>query len=244
MSVRYENEIERHNVNGCVVAIMVDSDPQNPRTEWDNVSTMVCWHRRYDLGDKHDFATPQDFMAWWLDGPDDGGTIKPLYLYDHGSVAISTTPFSCPWDSGQVGWAYITKEQAESQGLPDPAKIIEDEVETYGQYLNGEVYGFSVDDEEGHFIDSSWGYFGLDCVKEEAFAVANGVRNHVRYKADDDGMPVSATLSVRIDRKDFERIVGEPLDDDEFKAVIEQLSRKMLDATVNRESQVEALKAI
>jgi hypothetical protein len=33
--------------------IIIDyyQDPMNPRTEWDNAATMVCWHRNYDLGD-------------------------------------------------------------------------------------------------------------------------------------------------------------------------------------------------
>jgi hypothetical protein len=242
MSVRYQNEIERHNVNGCVVAIMADTDPQNPRTEWDNACTMVCWHNRHALGDKHDFPSPQDFMEWWDAIHKDTGTLKPLYLYDHSSLRISTTPFSCPWDSGPVGWAYITKEQAERERLPDPAKTIEGEVETYSQYLDGEVYGFSVDDEEGNFIDGSWGYYGIECVREEAFAVANGVRNHVQYKHDNHDSPVSAVISVRIDRSDFKHIAAGDFTDGDFMAVIEQLSRRMLDATISRESQMQALR--
>ena len=27
----------------------------------------------------------------------------PVYLYDHGGITISTSPFSCPWDSGFFG---------------------------------------------------------------------------------------------------------------------------------------------
>lgn len=36
--------------------------------------------------------------------------ILPLYLYDHGSITMSTGAFSCPWDSGQVGWIYASKK--------------------------------------------------------------------------------------------------------------------------------------
>ena len=35
---------------GYTIAIDYDSDPSNPR-EWDNFGTMVCFHRRYALGD-------------------------------------------------------------------------------------------------------------------------------------------------------------------------------------------------
>jgi hypothetical protein len=34
-----------------------------------------------------------------------------LYLYDHGGITISTGPFSCPRDSGQVGFIYASHKQ-------------------------------------------------------------------------------------------------------------------------------------
>lgn len=37
--------------------------------------------------------------------------ILPLFLYDHSGITISTGPFSCPWDSGQVGWIYAEKKK-------------------------------------------------------------------------------------------------------------------------------------
>ncbi len=41
----------------------------------------------------------------------------PLYLYDHSGLAMSTGKFlraspSCRMDSGQVGWIYVSKEDA------------------------------------------------------------------------------------------------------------------------------------
>ncbi len=42
-------------------------------------------------------------------------------------------------------------------------KIAEAEVQTYDQYLRGEVYGYQID-EDG---DSCWGYYGIeDCLEE------------------------------------------------------------------------------
>jgi hypothetical protein len=42
--------------------IAYDTDPQNPR-EWDNLGTMVCWHRRYSLGDDHTYSDMDDLLA-------------------------------------------------------------------------------------------------------------------------------------------------------------------------------------
>lgn len=43
------------------VVIIPDPDPLNPREDYDNLGTMVCWHRRHRLGDDHNYKDPQDF---------------------------------------------------------------------------------------------------------------------------------------------------------------------------------------
>ncbi len=37
--------------------VEVEDNAQNPRTEWDNLGTMVCFHRSYSLGDKTDLKS-------------------------------------------------------------------------------------------------------------------------------------------------------------------------------------------
>lgn len=46
-----------------------DSCPENPREFYDHVGKMVCWHRKYDLGDEHQFDAPAQFFNWLV--PDD-----------------------------------------------------------------------------------------------------------------------------------------------------------------------------
>ena len=41
----------------------------------------------------------------------------PLYLYDHSGITMSTGPFSCQWDSGQVGWIYVSKAKVFEEQL-------------------------------------------------------------------------------------------------------------------------------
>lgn len=38
-----------------LLQIMYDDEPLNPRTDYDNFGHMVCWHSRYNLGDKHNY---------------------------------------------------------------------------------------------------------------------------------------------------------------------------------------------
>ena len=38
-----------------------------------------------------------------------------LYLYDHSGITMSTGSFCDSWDSGQVGFIYVTKEDIEKE---------------------------------------------------------------------------------------------------------------------------------
>ena len=100
---KYELEIEQ------------DNDPQNPRTEWDNVTTMICFHKRYNLGDKTDLKSSQ-FDSWnelkeHIESEYKVLMIKPLYMYDHSGITISTSCFNDRFDSGQIGWVFIDEKQ-------------------------------------------------------------------------------------------------------------------------------------
>lgn len=148
-----------------------DQDAQNPREEFDNAGTMVCWHRRYHLGDGHDFEDPQAFLAWWKAKNKSGkGVLLSLYLYDHSGITMSTSPFSCPWDSGQVGFIYCLGKTIRAEWGGDKAKAEKylcGEVEVYDHYLTGDVWGAIVEDDDGNTIDSCWGFYGEEYAQEE-----------------------------------------------------------------------------
>jgi len=81
--------------------------------------------------------------------------ILPLYLYDHSGITMNTTGFSCPWDSGQVGWIYATKKDVKKwYGLKRINKpyidkvreILLGEVKAYDRYLTGEYLHEEVED--------------------------------------------------------------------------------------------------
>jgi hypothetical protein len=153
-----ENIVESLSYKGFNIQIYQDYDPFSPR-EWDNRSKMVCFHGRYTLGDKHEFRDPESFEEF-LTANKANLYVLPLYLYDHGGITISTTPFNCRFDSGQVGFIYITKEKALEEGIHDPFKTMKQEVETYNDYLVGNCYGYSIYDEQGEYLDSCGGYLG------------------------------------------------------------------------------------
>jgi len=98
-----------------------------------------------------------------------------LYLYDHGGITMSTGSFSCHWDSGQVGfiavskakvreeygWKHLTKERIQLI-----EKYLTGEVESYDQFLTGDVWGYTIENDEYDVFESCWGFFGKDECKK------------------------------------------------------------------------------
>lgn len=119
---------------------IVPDEGMNPREEHDNLGTMACWHRRYDLGDVKPKVGPAEYCSQQGISKETH-VILPLYLYEHGGITIATTPFSCPWDSGQVGFIYAARG---AEGMTDEQleACLKGEVDTYDAYLTGEIYGF------------------------------------------------------------------------------------------------------
>jgi hypothetical protein len=160
--------------------VVQDTDPESPRT-WDNLGTMVCFHKRYELGDKTDYRT-EDYDSWeelkeGIIKNEGEVVILPLYLYDHSGITISTSSFSCRWDSGQVGFIFVSKDKIRKEGI-DETKVeeyLKGEVETYDQYLTGDVWGYNVYEvttcslghEHKELVESCYGIYGHDeCEKE------------------------------------------------------------------------------
>src|SRR3990172_12839480 len=124
--------------------VFQDNCVDSPR-DWDNLGEMVCWHKRYTLGDKHEYESPEELLD---EITTDGSIYLPLYLYSHSGITISTSPFSCRWDSGQqVGFIIMRLAVIDSEfgGDKDKAlKCLETEVKKYDQYLRGDIYLFQL----------------------------------------------------------------------------------------------------
>lgn len=174
--------------------IYQDDDPQNPRTEWDNFGKMVCFHKRYQLGDVGHGISEDDFSAWseleqYLIEEKGAAVILPIYMYDHSGLSVNTTGFSCSWDSGQIGYTYITcKEILENWGENQITKelrqkahdLLVGEVQNYNDYLTGNVYGYILEDENGNELWSCWGYSGdgaVEQIKSEQLYIHNSQKS-------------------------------------------------------------------
>lgn len=149
-------------LNGYTLKIIPDENPLNPRTDCDHLGIMLCWHRRYSLGDSHPYDTPQDFAE--SAAAKDMFVCLPVYLLDLSGLYVSVNDFNDSWDSGQLGFIYCTKQDA--QKWFNNTDVTEDEikkeltaeVEEYNDYLNGAWYGFLIEGLDGEVEDSCGGF--------------------------------------------------------------------------------------
>ena len=148
--------IKEERIDNYILRLFYDESPNDPREDC-NLTKMVCFHNRYRLGDDHDLKS-DDFDGWdemekYITRTEDPIVIKSLYLYNHGGITISTRPFGDRWDSGQIGFVFIRKEDVRNnflikrcgQRITERCDVLlEGEVETYDKYLRGEIYGYEI----------------------------------------------------------------------------------------------------
>ena len=201
MKVNKMETIEIVKYRGFNINIYPDDMDFDPREEYDNVGHMVCFHSRYNLGDKHEFNSPDDFREFAE--AENFPVLFSLYLYDHSGITMSVDPFSCPWDSGQVGWIYCTQEQVEHEWDGDVEKAktyLIGEVKEYDHCLTGEIYGFNVEPVEANknieCDDSCWGFIGWEYAREEMVSQAKSAIDYAieEYRE-------SAVSAVKSERK-------------------------------------------
>ena len=178
------NAIETVEYKDHTINIYPDEDPDDPRN-WDNLGTMACFHRRYSLGDGHSYSIEE---AKELEASPDVVSL-PLYLYDHSGLRMKVGSFQgllsqghAEFDSGCVGFIYVTKERIKEEysvkkiskkTMVKALSVLEAEVKTYDEYLSGNVLGYVVE-RGGEELDSCWGFYGgLEYILKEARAVVD-----------------------------------------------------------------------
>jgi len=137
----------------------------------------------------------------------------PLALYDHSGITMyvgSSSHSMDPggWDSGQVGWIFVSQEQIRKEygwkvltkkRIEKIKEYLANEVKTYDQYLTGCVYGCAITEratckycgaELEAEIETVGGYFGdIDDIMKEVKSIIPdlksvfGDRTCQRYKA-------------------------------------------------------------
>jgi hypothetical protein len=175
-----------------IAEVVYDADNESPR-EWGNLGTIVCWHnRRHFLGDVQPDCSAIEYLYGLMNDrefeskryylPDldvigEDNILKyfekhfvflSLCFYDHGGIAMSTSTFSCPWDSGRVGFIYVERDSDEVAGMTEQKIIdaLKQEVKIYDTYLRGEVLCVDIKDRYGEVINSCGGFYAMQEAKQ------------------------------------------------------------------------------
>ena len=205
-------EIKSIEYKGMTIWISYDENAENPR-EWDNVGTIYSNHRDYNPdGHKIDeieneegklVSEELDRKYIWL----------PIYYYEHGGLSVSTKrdyPYNDSWDSGLFGiiavekervrkdwgWEAITKERREQI-----LRSLEGEIETFDSYCRGEVYGFVIEDEDGEHIDSCYGYYGDEGMKDAIYDAKDMVECELERRKKEERIAMMDALKKHIAKR-------------------------------------------
>jgi len=187
--------ISTSEVNGFTVEIFPDEDASSPRDDDSPGCGLVMAARSWDF--PNDAGVNFDDFGGWaeiaehLTTAEGALVVAPVYMIDHSGIALRAgRDFSdCDpgdWDSGQAGLAYVTPQiWADTQGQPwtgseadreQAYRLITGDVETYGQYVNGEVYGYTITDPiDGEEVEACWGIYGYSEAEDEAKQVAESL---------------------------------------------------------------------
>lgn len=151
--------------------ITYDADAESPRCAT-NLGLLACWHRRYRLGD----VQPKETSQVWLQAlTTSGAVILPVYMYDHSSLTLRTTPFACRWDSGLLGYIIATAEAIRTtlgwrRVTAKRRRLIETwlraEVALYSSYLQGDVWRYEVVAADDATVVDSMGGFYADALED------------------------------------------------------------------------------
>lgn len=202
---------ELANLAGEIVQETDRSDIGDPR-DADNLGSIVHWHRRYDIASDAERVTGNfqsiRHIARYLGIVRRAVAIIPLGMIDHSGISFyaGSGAHMCDpggWDSGHVGFVYVTAERAaELCGTgPDGALYkpagyagtarewlesqLREEVRALDAYARGEVYHWRVTDSAGEVLDACGGYLAIpgDAGSDGLEDVRGEVRDSLRWHA-------------------------------------------------------------
>ena len=166
--------LETKTQNGVTCNVSYDEYTDSPR-EWDNLSKLALKHSRYNLPNETDINLNDiESLSELVDIVNSMYDIKVLKfvsMYDHSGVSLSIHDIDdipSGFDNSLIGIAFIENNEEIKEYYADTTdeKLTEylyNEVKTYSQYLNGEVYRFDViDDETGEQLDCGGGYYSVE----------------------------------------------------------------------------------
>lgn len=160
-----------------------DESAESPRTFSEHFSKFYTWLARTESPDRapHLYDMCAEMHTTWNDDPVDlfkqmnkkDMVALTVYKYEHGGVQLKATngenPFSCAFDSCFAGFIFAKYEDIrkayDCKRISHKVRkqvegMLKAEVDEYSEYINGDVYYWTLEDEDGNEIDSVGNIYG------------------------------------------------------------------------------------
>lgn len=175
--------IEKYTKGEFTAYVGFDNEVGFSPREWSNLGTIYSNHRNYSP-DNHSF---RELME--EDGSinfkklEKDNILLTIRGYEHSGLTIAVGdrandyPFHDRWDSGLFGIIMASKKDVckafkskiVTKAVREKAlNCLEGEIKTLDQYINGEVYCYTVEDKYGDIVDSVCDYYDFEQCKSEA----------------------------------------------------------------------------
>ena len=166
------NDIYEEAYKNVVIKIYRDDDSQSPEEWQDENLFLVAYHRDFTVDKKISQGLAQCITnngKYEDDSINDEARqyIKDYYIfgleaYIHSGVHLSllheSNYLDRAWDVSQLGLVFVSKKEWKSRkAAKEGASAL---LETWNDYLSGNIYGYVIEDKEGENLDSCWGFYG------------------------------------------------------------------------------------
>jgi hypothetical protein len=162
------NNPERHFYEGFWFELACELDPELA----EKAERLENW--LYDHNGSNEY---EERVSKWVNAIIEKHLIYlPIYIYDHGGITINTTGFSCGWDSGLIGYIFVSKDTVRKEycwkritkkRTEEILVRLRSEISLYDQYLTGDVWCYDITDSNGNDMDDG----SLSCIYGHKYAI-------------------------------------------------------------------------
>ena len=166
--------------NGLSISIHQDEVYESPEAWVDDGLFLVGYHKDFyvdnsvitkeeliDYANGEEITQTEKYHIFWLEA------------YIHSSVRLALRkegPFpDRKWDVSQVGAVLVSKEECPEEA--DARNGALGLIDTWNNYLSGEVYGYTIENGAGDELESCWGFYGD--YEAEALEEARGLVDYM-----------------------------------------------------------------
>ena len=152
--------VETYEHHVVTVKIHYDEIACNPRTEFENMGTIVGWRDpRHGIGDRElsvDYHTPAEIAAELRE--DGARLILPVHYFPQGGTLSVSDAGDDDALENCDGVIYVTADvlrheygltRISAKAIQRATRVLRGEIEEYSAYISGQVFGFIVEDEAG-----------------------------------------------------------------------------------------------